>query len=47
MASSSATCLGEARKGLDIFFVPRSTFAQDVLNADPAALQQSLDANYP
>lgn len=33
------------RKGLDIFVVPR--FAQDVLNADPAALQQSLEANYP
>jgi len=33
------------RKGLDIFVVPQ--FAQDVLNADPAALQQSLEANYP
>ena len=33
------------RKGLDIFVVPR--FAQDVLGADPAALQQSLEANYP
>ena len=32
-------------QGLDIFVVPR--FAQDVLSADPAALQHSLEANYP
>ena len=34
-----------ASQGLDIFVVPR--FAQDVLSADPAALQHSLEANYP
>ena len=33
------------RAGLDVFVIP--DFAQNKLGFDPAALQQSLEANYP
>ena len=33
------------REGMDLFVIPQ--FAQDVLGFDPAALQESLETNYP